>query len=167
MEMDKKDLEAIIRATLQSMNGQGPVKAASGGGLSVADFPLQEKRPEMIRSRTGKKLDELTLGNLTSGKVSFADFQIAPGTLEYQAQIADAAKRSQIADNLRRSKELVDVSDDEILALYAALRPYRSTKAQLIGYAEHLEKEHKAMLCAQLFREAAEVYEKRGMLYSE
>jgi propanediol dehydratase small subunit len=167
--MDKKDLEAIIRATLKSMEGQGSAnpKTASSGGLSVKDFPLQEKSPELIKSRTGKNLGELTLEGLTSGKVSFADFQIAPVTLEYQAQIADAAKRPQIADNLRRSKELVDVSDDEILALYAALRPYRSTKAQLVDYAEHLEKEHNAVLCAQLFREAAEVYEKRGMLYSE
>ena len=165
--MDKKELEAIIRATLKSMNGQGSVGTASGGGLSVADFPLQEKRPDLIKSRTGKGLGELSLENLTSGKVGFADFQIAPTTLEYQSQVAEAAGRPQIADNLLRSKELVNVSDDEILALYVALRPYRSTKAQLIGYAEHLEKDHNAVLCARLFREAAEVYEKRGMLYSE
>ena len=164
--MDKKDLEAIIRATLKSMESQGSVKTktASGGGLSVEDFPLQEKSPDLIKSRTGKSLSELTLENVTSGKVSFADFQTAPATLEYQAQIANAAGRPQIADNLRRSRELVDVSDDEILALYGALRPRRSTKAQLIEYADHLEKEHNAVLCAQLFREAAEVYEKRGML---
>ena len=165
--MDKKELEAIIRETLKNMGGNKSEEPVSDGKLTVQDFPLQEKRPELIKSRTGKRLDELTLENLTNGSITFDDFKTDPATLEYQAQIAEAAGRSQIADNLRRSKELVDVSDDEILALYVALRPYRSTEKQLLEYADHLEQEHGAVLCGRWFREAAEIYKKRGMLYTD
>ena len=98
------------------------------------------------------------------GEVTFADFSIANQTLEYQAQIAESMGRNQIAQNLRRAIELTSIPDEEVLSLYNSLRPYRSTKDELLAHADHLEKDYNAVQCARLFREAAEVYEKRGML---
>jgi propanediol dehydratase small subunit len=164
--MDEKMIESLVRQVLRSAeSGSEPSPAAaSSGKLGVQDYPLQEKRPELIKSRTGKSLDQLTLEGVRKGEVTFQDMQIDPATLEYQAQIAESAGRPQLAQNLRRAMELTRVPDDEILSLYNALRPYRSTKKDLLGYAERLQKEYNASACAQLFQEAAEIYEKRGML---
>jgi len=168
--VDEKNIELLVREVLQSLGGNalapsaGEKTGGDGQKLSVEDFPLQEKRPELIRSKTGKKMEELTLEALMKGQINFEDFRTDPGILEYQAQIAEAAGRPQLAQNLRRAMELTALPDEEVLSLYNSLRPYRSSKAQLLGYAEHLEKTYQAIACAKLFREAAEVYEKRGML---
>ncbi|MGI6677713.1 MAG: diol dehydratase small subunit [Dehalobacterium sp.] len=167
--MDEKQLEAMVREVLQYM-GQSPEKSKSRNAtsdnqkLTAKDFPLTEKRRDLIKSRTGKKIDDLTLDAVMKGEVTFKDFAIDPQVLEYQAQIAESMGRNQIAENLRRSMELTTVPDEEVLSLYNALRPYRSTKDDLLSYADHLEKTYQAAQCAQLFREAAEIYEKRGML---
>jgi propanediol dehydratase small subunit len=44
------------------------------------------------------------------------------------------------------------------------LRPYRSTKQELLNIALELESKYDARVCSALVREAAEVYEKRGRL---
>ncbi|PUU86577.1 diol dehydratase small subunit, partial [Halanaerobium sp.] len=56
------------------------------------------------------------------------------------------------------------VDDDRILEIYNAMRPYRSTKAELIEIAEELENDYDAVINANLIREAADVYEKRERL---
>lgn len=170
--MDDKKLEAMVREVLQAMGqnaGSENIEKKSSGDqkLTVKDFPLQEKRRELIKSRTGKSLNDLTLDAVMKGEVSFDDFSIDPQILEYQAQIAEDIGRNQIAENLRRAMELTVVPDEEILSLYNALRPYRSSKEALLGYAEHLEKTYQAAQCGKLFREAAEIYEKRGMLHQD
>ncbi|MEL7565339.1 MAG: diol dehydratase small subunit [Dehalobacterium sp.] len=170
--MDDKKLEAMVREVLQAMgqnagSGITEQKSQEAQKLTVKDFPLQEKRRDLIKSRTGKSLDELNLDAVMKGAVNFSDFSIDTQTLEYQAQIAEDAGRPQIAQNLRRAIELTAVPDEEVLSLYNALRPYRSSKDELLGYAEHLEKTYHAAQCAKLFREAAEIYEKRGMLHQE
>ena len=50
-----------------------------------------------------------------------------------------------------------------MLAIYEALRPGRSTLAGLEAIAARLEAAD-APLCAALVREAAEVYDRRGLL---
>lgn len=167
--MDEKQLEAMVREVLQSMGqkenkSNNENKACANEKLTAQDYPLQEKRKELIKSRTGKKLDDLTLDAVMKGEVTFADFAIDNQTLEYQAQIAESIGRNQIAQNLRRAIELTSVPDEEVLSLYNSLRPYRSTKEELLAHADHLEKTYHAVQCAQFFREAAEVYGKRGML---
>jgi propanediol dehydratase small subunit len=48
--------------------------------------------------------------------------------------------------------------------MYDALRPYRRTKQELLDMADELQSKFQAKICADLVREAAEVYEKRGRL---
>lgn len=81
-----------------------------------------------------------------------------------QAQIAESVNRDSFARNLRRASELIAVPDARILEIYNSLRPYRSTKAELIAIAEELENKYKAVVNAQFIREAAELYEKRDRL---
>lgn len=160
--MDSKAIESLVREVLRNVSQANT--AGSSSGLTVEDYPLQEKRPELIKSHTGKKLEQLTLDGVKKGEISFDDLKIHPDTLEYQAEIAEAAGRPHLAQNFRRAKELTAVPDEEILAMYNALRPFRSSKQELLDHADHLEKTYNAKACAQLIREAAEVYEKRDML---
>lgn len=128
------------------------------------DYPLSAKRRELVRSATGKGLDDLTLEQAVSGGIGFDDFKIRPETLEYQAQIATSAGRPHIAANLRRAAEMTRIPDERILEMYNALRPYRSTKQEMLDMATELEVTHKAPVCAALVREAAETYEKNRRL---
>lgn len=127
------------------------------------DYPLSEKRPELIFTQKGKKLSEINMENVLKGNVSVEDCRISPQTLEYQAQIAESAGNRQVADNFRRAAELTGFSDEKVLEIYTALRPFRSTKDELYEIAEELEA-HGATLNAEYVREAAEVYEKRNKL---
>jgi len=54
--------------------------------------------------------------------------------------------------------------DKKVLEIYNALRPNASTKQELLDIAEELERDFAATLCGQLTREAADVYERRGVL---
>ena len=133
--------------------------ASSYGKTTSADYPLSKKKADTVKSATGKRLDEFTIENVMSGQVGAADCRIAPETLEMQAQIAESVNR-----NLRRASEFIAVPDARILEIYNSLRPYRSTKAELIAIAEELENKYKAVVNAQFIREAAELYEKRDRL---
>ena len=128
------------------------------------DYPLSRRRPDLIRSAGGLSLEEITLQKVISKEIRFEDIQIRPETLEFQAQIAESAGRPRLAANLRRASELTRLPDERILQIYNALRPYRSTKQELLDIAEELESQYQAKVCASLVREAAEVYERRGRL---
>lgn len=131
---------------------------------AMRDYPLATKRPELVVSATGKRLDDLTLDKAVAGELSFDDFKTRPETLEYQAQIAESAGRPHIAVNLRRAAEMTRIPDERVLEIYNLLRPYRSTKQELIDIAEELESQYQAPVCAALVREAVETYEKNGRL---
>ena len=60
-------------------------------------------------------------------------------TLLRQAEVARAAGRDQLADNLERAAELTAVPEDELLAVYTSLRPGRSTVADLERWAARLD----------------------------
>lgn len=128
------------------------------------DFPLAEKRPELVKSAKGLGLGEITLDKVVAGELTFDDVKIRPETLEYQAQIAESAGRPRIAANLRRAAEMTRIPDERLLEMYDALRPYRCTKAELLAMAEELESRHQAKVCAAFVREAADVYEQRNRL---
>ena len=51
-----------------------------------------------------------------------------------------------------------------MIKMYDMRRPNRSTKQQLVELAQKLEQQYQATICAQLVREATEVYERRGIL---
>ena len=76
--------------------------------------------------------------------------------------MAEQHGNPQLADNLRRAAELTALGDDAVLAVYEALRPGRSTLAELEAVAARLEAAH-APSCAALVREAAAAYERRGL----
>jgi propanediol dehydratase small subunit len=130
------------------------------------DYPLASHRPELLRTPTGKHLDEITMEAVLAGEVTAEDLRIAPDTLRLQAQVADKVGRRQLGQNFRRAAELTALPDEKVLAIYNALRPRASTKQQLLDIAEELERDYSATLCSQLVREAADVYERRRILAS-
>jgi propanediol dehydratase small subunit len=115
-----------------------------------------------VRALSGKPVDTLTVEAVRSGEVGLADLRIHPETLERQAVVAEQHGNPQLAENLRRAAELTGIPDDEVLAVYEALRPGRSTPAQLTGLAESLAARGLPR-CAALLAEAAEVYARRGL----
>lgn len=127
------------------------------------DYPLAEKRPELVKTPTGKNLEEITMEQVMENKVTVEDCRISGQTLEYQAQIAESAGNPQMADNLRRAAELTAFPDERVLRIYSALRPFRSTKEELLQIAAELE-EKGAVRNGAFVRQAAEVYEKRKKL---
>jgi propanediol dehydratase small subunit len=104
-------------------------------------------------------LDALRAGRLTSDQI-----RATPETLRRQAEIARAAGREPLAVNLERAAELSTVPPEMILEIYTALRPHRSTAAELERWARRLETELTAPVSAAFVREAAAVYAERGLL---
>ncbi len=92
-----------------------------------------------------------------------ADFRISRETLVAQAEAAEAAGYDRVGANLRRAAELTRVSNEELLEIYAALRPGRASYARLVELARHLERDLDAPLTGALVREAAEEYRRRGL----
>lgn len=131
---------------------------------SKKDYPLGKKRPELIKTPTGKNIEEITLEAVLNGEIKPEDVRIAPETLELQAQISDDEGRIAISRNLRRASELISVPDERILEIYNALRPYRSNAEELLEIAEELEEKYEAKINAAFVREAAEVYRFRNKL---
>ena len=129
-------------------------------------YPLYENNPEDIRAASGRALPEITGEAARAGQLSMADIQISAETLRAQAEVARAAGYVTLAGNLARAAELTAVPNGEILAMYSYLRPGRATLEQLLNMAEALERQYPATECARLVREAAAVYQKRGLLKS-
>lgn len=129
-----------------------------------ACYPVGEKQPGSVRTRTGRPLSDLTLENLLSGVVTAADFGITAEGLRQQAAIAEQAGRPRLGQNLRRGAELVAIPDEVLLAVYELLRPGRAgSAAELRAAAERLRHDYGAEATARLIEEAADVYERRGV----
>lgn len=127
-------------------------------------YPLIEKHPEVIRSKTGKKLEDITIDNIMNGEIGIDDVSISKETLILQAEIARQAGRIQLAENFIRAAELISIPDDEILEMYNKLRPHRSTEEELIELSNKLETKYDAKVCAEFVRGTLEVYKKRDIL---
>jgi propanediol dehydratase small subunit len=109
-------------------------------------------------------LDELDIEAVRTGELAAKDFCISGETLHRQAAAAEAAGYCQLAENLRRAAELAGISNQEVLDIYNALRPGRSTYNELGALADRLENDLHAPLTAAFVREAAEVYQERRIL---
>lgn len=131
------------------------------------DYPLGSRRPDLVSTPAGTPLGGVTLDALRAGRVAGAELRVTADTLRRQAEVARAAGRDALADNLARAAELTAVPDDVILELYTALRPRRSSADDLEGWADRLEREHAAPLVAAFVREAASVYAERGLLLTQ
>ena len=170
--MDQEQLIRQIMAEVMANLGKDSVtfekkSPVAGGSIGREQYPLGEKMPDKVKSATGKVLSSFSLEKVKSGELTAEDFRIAPETLELQAQVADSVDRESLARNMRRAAELIAVPDDQLLSVYNAMRPYRSTKSELYGIADELETKYKCTVNAAFIREAADVYEKRGRLKAE
>jgi propanediol dehydratase small subunit len=125
-----------------------------------SDYPLGANRPDLVRTPGGIALDGL---ELHGEGVETAELRATPETLRLQAGVARAGGRAQLADNLLRAAELALLPDETVLEIYAALRPRRSSAAELASWAERLD-EWDAPVTATFVREAAKVYAERGLL---
>ncbi|MPM73716.1 hypothetical protein SDC9_120698 [bioreactor metagenome] len=158
-------IKQIVEEVLKSM-GQSAFenKKECTSAVTAENYPLSEKMSNKIKAQSGMNYDEITLDKVISGQIKSEDIRIAPETLEMQAQVAESVGREAFASNLRRAAELIAVPDKRILEIYNALRPYRSTKAELYDIADELENKYNCKVNAAFVREAADVYEKRGRL---
>ena len=101
---------------------------------------------------------------MRQGRLSIADLSIDAETLRKQADIAEEAGFGHLGGNLRRTAELTRVPNDEIMTIWEALRPYRTTCDRLIGLAHELERDYDAHENVRFVREAAQVYRERGLV---
>ena len=132
--------------------------------LTVEDYPLAEKRPEIVRGKRGKGLDEITLEALLEGRIALEDLRITAAALRQQAEIARADGRDTLAANFERAAELVDVPQDTIMRVYELLRPGRAkSPEELHAAARELREQYGAGRMAAFVEEAAAVYERRGL----
>ena len=127
-------------------------------------YPLGKYEKDFIQSKTGKKPEEITLEAVLRGQISSDDIKISKETLRAQGQVAKDNGNGPMEKNFERAAELTEVPDDVILKMYDKLRPNRSTKLELVMMAQELIEKYDAKNCARLVMEAAEVYEKRGIL---
>jgi propanediol dehydratase small subunit len=130
----------------------------------MSTYPLGKNEADTITSKTGKKLSQITLDEVKRGNVTAEDIKISSEMLRRQGAVAAEADNPQMEANFERAAELVNVPDSVILDMYNKLRPNRSTKMELVKMAQELLEQYHAPHCAKLVLEAAEIYEKRGIL---
>ncbi|MGE2834685.1 diol dehydratase small subunit [Mycobacterium sp. SMC-4] len=116
-----------------------------------------------VASHSGRNLSEVTVDAARRGELALDDIRISRETLLAQADAAERTGSAQLAMNLRRAAEMTALSAEDMLAAYEALRPGRSTFAELEELAQRLADQN-AHTCAELVREAAAAYQRRGLL---
>ncbi|CCU77897.1 Glycerol dehydratase small subunit [Halanaerobium saccharolyticum subsp. saccharolyticum DSM 6643] len=163
--MDKELIESIVRDVLGNFEESGnSASPKRGSGLTARDYPMGEKSKDKVKTPSGQTLDDIEFKKIVSGETPGSELRITAETLNHQAEIARSVDREQFAKNLERAAELTKVGDERILEIYNALRPYRSTKQDMLEIADELENEYDAKINAAFIREAAQVYEKRKRL---
>ena len=141
---------------------------ASGEPFDPArDYPVAEQRPDLVTTATGLPLAGVTVDAVLAGEITADELRISPEALHRQAQVAAASGRPALVANFERAAELTRVPDGRLLEIYEALRPRRSTRAQLDAIAVELETDYVAPLNAAFVREAANAYALRGLLHPD
>jgi propanediol dehydratase small subunit len=107
--------------------------------------------------------DRFTVEAAVDGKLQLSDLRMDPAALAHQAVVAEENGNPQLAENFLRAAELATIDDEEVMSLYEALRPHRSTGPELEALRTSLETRG-ATRCAELVRQAAIVYARRGLL---
>lgn len=131
---------------------------------AAGDYPLAEKRPDLVRGPRGRGLAELHLAAVLDGSATMEDFRITPQALRQQAAIARDSGRPTLARNFERAAELVEVPQDLVMQVYELLRPGRAGAADaLTAMAARLRSEHGAETIAAFLEEAAAAYLRRGL----
>ncbi|MGQ9533491.1 MAG: diol dehydratase small subunit, partial [Desulfotomaculales bacterium] len=83
--IDESLVQQVVREVLKTLGKPAPATepaAVAEGKLDPArDYPLATKRPELVRTPGGRRLDELTLERVMSGEITADEFRITPETL--------------------------------------------------------------------------------------
>lgn len=111
---------------------------------------------------SGKNVSEVTVESIRRGDITLDDVRIHPSTLAHQADVARENGNPQLAENFLRAAELTALPDASVLRYYDALRPGRSTSQDLLEIADELMAIGAAKN-SELFRQAADVYARRGL----
>ena len=127
------------------------------------DYPLGARRPDLVRTPAGVPLADVTLEAIRQGTLGADEIRATPETLRLQSEVAHAAGRTQLGENLERAAELASVPDGLLLEIYTALRPGRASAAELEEWAVGLDGLG-ASRTAAFVREAALAYADRGLL---
>jgi propanediol dehydratase small subunit len=130
---------------------------------TTTPYPLIE-HANNLHAASGRSINEITLDAAVAGELSPADLQVNAETLQAQATVAREAGFVQLAENLERAAELTRVPNDELLSIYALLRPGRATYDELQALAERFAGTYAAPRNAAWVLEAAEVYRRRNLL---
>ncbi|GAA5065802.1 propanediol dehydratase small subunit [Thermocatellispora tengchongensis] len=141
------------------MTGRGREGRESAEG---AEGPENTESTE-VRAYSGRPVGSIDLNAVRRGEVGPDDLRIHPDVLERQAIVAAEHGNPQLAANLRRAAELTRISDTDVMRVYEALRPHRSTADELTALAAWLAASG-CPLNATLVREARDVYARRGLL---
>lgn len=106
--MNQEALENMVRNILQEVNSGGVSTTTSqkvnGDTLTVRDYPLGTKRPELVKTSTSKSLDDITLKSVLDGTIKPEDVRVTAETLKMQAQVARDAGRATLANNFERAR---------------------------------------------------------------
>ena len=129
----------------------------------TSDYPLGARRPDLVTTPGGVPLGDVTLAAAREGALGPHEIRATPRTLRLQAEVARAAGRTQLAENLERAAELAAVPDGLLLEIYTALRPRRATAEELEEWAAQLDG-FDAPTTAAFVREASAAYAERGLL---
>ncbi len=127
-------------------------------------FPLGQHHRETVTTKSGRPLSELDLERVLKGDVVPEDVSVSAGTLVLQAWFARDAGYAEVAANLARAAEMTRIPNDEILEIYEALRPGRSTYYQLLSMSQRIASMYEAEHTGAYIREAADVYRDTGLL---
>ncbi|MBM7711529.1 diol dehydratase small subunit [Enterococcus xiangfangensis] len=163
-EIDELIKRISAQIAAEGNTDHSSVATAPQAEMKRSDYPLFEKHPDIVRSPSGKGINDITLDKVLAGEIDGKDLRITRETLKYQGQIASDAGRDVLQENFKRAAELTAIPDERLLEMYGELRPYRSSKADLLAMADELETKYNAQITADFVREAAEYYETRKKL---
>ncbi|MDG2406566.1 MAG: diol dehydratase small subunit [Paracoccaceae bacterium] len=127
-------------------------------------FPLGTHHRNEVRAKSGRPLNELTLDQVQAGDVQPDDLSASAETLNLQAQFALDAGYAEVAKNLIRAAEMTKIPNTEILEVYEALRPGRSTYYRLLSLSQQIISMYGAEHTGAYIRDAAEAYRETGLL---
>lgn len=130
-------------------------------------YPLGEHHRDEVAANSGRLLRDLTLEQVRQGHAQSDDLSASAETLEAQAQFAREAGYHEVAANLTRAAEMTRIPNDEILEIYEALRPGRSTYYQLLSLSQQITSMYGAEHTGAYIREAAEAYRETGLLKTD
>ena len=130
-------------------------------------YPLGDHHRGEISAKSGRALGAIEVDEIAAGGAAPEDLSISADTLEIQAGFAREAGYPEVAANLARAAEMTRIPNEEILEIYEALRPGRSTYYQLLSLSQRIASQYEAEHTGAYVREAAEAYRDTGLLKME